>query len=806
MRLFIPISFKMRNTLIILCIIAFQSVLFSQNCNNILIGEVADFHNREPLTDAIILIKGNGKYFQSDDFGKFTIKNLCNGIMELEVSHPFCDTKSITVEIKGNTYKKISLEHHLEELDEITVRANILNKTNSTQEAVLNSEKLERYSGNNLGDALKQINGLSTLSTGSNIVKPIIQGLGGSRILILNNGIRMQDMEWGVEHAPNIDINTADKVTVIKGATALQFGGDAIGGVILLEQDRIMKKDSIYGNIILNGASNGRGGNISTKLIKTYKSGYYIKGQASYKKFGDAQAPDYILSNTGVSQYAVSLDFGRPSFEKGWNAYYSYFKTSIGILRASHIGNIDDLINAINSSEPSVVKDFTYAINSPYQKVSHHLGKLNYHKRFEGLGKLTIQYDVQQNQRYEYDIRRGKDKYKASLDLKLSTQTLSADFKMDADENNKYLFGLLGRYQENFANPTTGVRRLIPDYDKVDFGVFATTQYRFSDNGTIDAGIRYDFSKIDAKKYYRTSRWKGRGYNRDFSDIVIKDIGTQLLVNPILEYHNFSGSAGIQYNFKNKNQFRFNYALSQRTPNPSELFSEGLHHSAARIELGDLRIGSETSHRLSSSLNKQYDKWGYDVSPYINFISDFILLEPTGVEFTIRGAFPVWGYRQTDSRFLGVDASIYSVWASNWRTDHQFSTVKGRDVKKKIFLVNTPSARLKNAITFSKKKKNNLNIELQSEYIFRQNEYPANINVPWRGREIELNINSPPKAYHLLKLDSEIKFLFQNKNTFTIGLTANNLLNTKYRDYLNRLRFFSDDLGRNITVRLKLNY
>ncbi len=798
----------MRNTLIVLCIMVFQSVFYSQECNNILIGEVIDFHNKKPLADAIIQIKSNDKSFYSDNLGKFTITNLCNGTIELEVYHPDCSTRFITIDIKGNTYKKITLEHHLEELEEVKVTGSILDKTNSAQETVLKSEELESYSSSTLGDALKQINGVSSLNTGSNIVKPIIQGLGGSRILILNNGVRMQDMEWGDEHAPNIDINATNQARVVKGAAALQYGGDAIGGIILLEQNKIPKKDSIYGKTILNGVSNGRGGSISSELTKTYKNGYYIKGQASYKKLGDVETPNYILSNTGVSQYGASLDLGKLTFEKGWSAYYSYFNTTIGILKSSHIGNVDDLITAINSSEPRIANSFTYTISNPRQKVRHHLGKLKYHRRFEGLGKLNVQYDLQQNQRYEYDTRVGKDEGKASLDLKLTTQTLSVDFKLDANESKKYLFGLLGRYQENFANPDTGVRRLIPDYDKFDFGIFATTEYKFLDNGTIDAGIRYDFSKIDAQKYYKKSRWEERNYSTDFSGIIIEDFPTQLLANPIFKYHNFSGTVGFQYYFKNENQFRFNYALSQRIPNPSELFSDGLHHSAARIELGDLRIKSETSHRFSSSINKKNDKWGYEFLPFINFISGYILLEPTGVELSIRGAFPVSEYRQTDARLIGLDASLYSIWTTNLRTDHKFSIVKGKDVKNNIPLINIPPVRLQNGITFSKKEWLNLNIELQSEYVFRQNEYPDNIYVysPQQKQEVELDINTPPNSYQLLKLDSEIKLPLKNKNTLTVGLGISNLLNTTYRDYLNRLRLFSDDLGRNLTIRLKLNY
>jgi iron complex outermembrane receptor protein len=81
---------------------------------------------------------------------------------------------------------------------------------------------------------LTEIAGVSSLKTGSSVVKPVINGLFGSRVPVINNNVRLEDQEWGTEHAPNFDVNAAGKITVIKGASGLQFGGDA-GGLIIIE-------------------------------------------------------------------------------------------------------------------------------------------------------------------------------------------------------------------------------------------------------------------------------------------------------------------------------------------------------------------------------------------------------------------------------------------------------------------------------------------------------------------------------------------------------------------------------------------
>jgi iron complex outermembrane receptor protein len=233
-----------------------------------------------------------------------------------------------------------------------------------------------------------------------------------------------------------------------------------------------------------------------------------------------------------------------------------------------------------------------------------------------------------------------------------------------------------------------------------------------------------------------------------------------------------------------------------------------LHQSASRIELGDLRLNSETSHKLSISKEREYNSWGYSIEPYVNFVSDFILLEPTGVEFTIRGAFPVWSYRQTQARLLGTDLNIYTQFFENWKTNHSFSIVKGKDITNNSALINIPSANIKNSLSFSKPEWKKLELRLTSDYVFRQNEVPDNFTVfsPERQEEVLLEINTAPEAYHLLGFYSKTAFKLGKGNTLTTSLAVNNLLDTRFRNYLNRQRFFADDLGRNIILQLKFNY
>jgi iron complex outermembrane receptor protein len=794
--------------LLILLLSSIPSI--SQNCENTLSGTVTDLHDGSLLAGATLIVAGSERAVVTDLDGKFTLKNLCDDTYSIQVSHPFCLTKGFTIKVSGNTTKNFKLEHHLEELNQITVEGKAYSiKSKTILENTISKEELERFSSGTLGDALNSLSGVSSLNTGNTVVKPLINGLHSSRVVIINNGVRMEDQEWGAEHAPNVDINSAGNLTLIKGAGVLQYGGDAVGGVIVAEASKVPVKDSLYGKTLLTGASNGRGTSLTSQLTKSYQSGWYATVQGTLKRFGDFEAPEYVLSNTGIFERNASLHAGFNRFDYGIEAYYSLFKNEIGILRASHLGGAQDQIRAINSDRPLIIKDFTYDINAPKQDVTHHLARIKGFKRFDGFGKMSLQYDFQRNNRLEFDIRRGADRDKASLDLELNTHTLMLDLDSHLTDAVSLKTGIMARFQNNFADPNTGVRRLIPDYDKYDLGIYTIVDYRLNDNLFLEAGGRFDYTYMDVFKFYRTSFWESRNYDELFPEIVVEELDNQILTNPQLNFYNPSATFGATYNFNEEYKLFLNYSLASRAPNPSELFSEGLHHSASRIELGDLRFNSEVGHKVSLTLQRDNENFSFSVSPFINTINDFIVIEPTEIQQTVRGNFQVWEYRQTDAQLLGVDFDASYAFAENFRFNHQFSLVKGYDSSQDEPLINMPPVNTKNEIVYQNPEFKNLRLALQSEYVFRQNEFPDNnfeVFIPETETMETVDVSTPPDAYHLINFNSSIDFKTTQTSTLTVGFGITNVLNTSYRNYLNRLRYYADDLGRNFLLNLKINY
>lgn len=773
---------------------------------NTISGKVID-ENNQALEKCHIHISSKSTNSKKDGF--YSISGLSNGSTKILITYVGYKPIDTTIVVNGNLEINFKLMQKREQLEEIVVKHKENFFNHSVSEQKIRENTIEKYSSQSLGNILKEVSGVSMLKSGSTIVKPVINGLHSSRVAIYNNNVKLEDQQWGTEHAPNFDVNSAGKITVIKGASGLQYGGDAIGGIVIIEPLQV-KKDTLFGKTITTLESNGRGGTISTSLHKGNFCDWSWNAQGSFKYFGDRESPDYILSNTGNREANFSGDLKYIGKKFDFSAFYSLYNATIGILSASHIGNVNDLYNSINNQIPSVVNDFTYSIKNPKQKVQHHLAKLNYNYYINESESIGLQYAFQFNNRKEFDLRTGVSDTKPALDLDLMTHTLNADYKLSFNSWD-FKTGVMGSFQNNAANPNTGVRPLIPTYNKFDAGIYGIVDKHITTDFSVEVGIRYDFSTIEATKYYLKSRWDERNYSPEFDDFIKGDFGNQWLTKPTFTFHNFSASLGTQYSFGADYDWYFNISRAVRNPNPSEFFSDGLHHSSGMIELGDLRLKQEKSNKISTSLQKKWTNFKVNINPFLNYIQDYMYLKPVGFETTIRGAFPVWEYQQIDALLTGIDLNSEWKISEHWQHRLLLSYVNGKDKTNDDAIIDMPPLNINNRIQFNKKDWNNLTFELQSEMVFRQTQFPntnfeTNIIVDGELSPVEVDISSPPAAYHLLHFTSDIQFKIAKNSLATLGFSVFNLLDTKYRDYLNRQRFYTDEMGRNFQIQLKINY
>jgi iron complex outermembrane receptor protein len=747
------------------------------SCTISLSGRVIDEHDAEALSFAEVFIPSLGKGSVADEHGRYRIDGLCMGTYVVRVAHLGCEPITSEVRVTKDLVVDFRLEHHVEELKELEVIQSRPDENVGHARQALGREAMVRAGGQSIAEMLVALPGVTLLTSGPSIAKPVIHGLSGNRILTLNQGIRQEDQQWGTDHAPSIDPLSSDRLTVVKGAASVQYGSDAIGGVVIAEPVELPRRPGLSGELRGIGILNGKGGGGSAMLQGGVPglSGLGWRVQGSGRAVGDGEAARYDLSNTGAREWAASASIGFRDHRRSAALYFSRFEREIGILRAAHIGSTTDLQRAIESGVPWYVQDFSYAIDAPRQTVTHHLLKASAGIALTDRNRLDATYAYQGNARQEYDIRRGGRSARPSLDLFLGTHTGELILKHWLGPHVHGKAGLTGLLQENYNVPGTGVRPLLPDYTRWNAGAFVLEHFPFGERLELEAGARAEATAIDV------------------------GLGTGDSPNRRYDFFNHALSAGANWQPRDSLRLRFNVSSAYRPPHVSELHSQGLHHSAAAIEEGDASLSSERALKavLDASAATRNGKLRIDATLHAARIDDYIYQRPDGTRLTIRGAFPVFRYTATDAVISGADLSVQARLGKGFTAVLKGSTVHGRDMVQGDWLFLMPGDRME----FNLRKQvmpigrwSELEAVVSSLVVLKQLRYQA-----------DLDFSDPPADYHVLSATLSAARRM-GKHELRIGMRGSNLLNAAYRDYLDRFRYYADARGIDIQLWLAFTF
>lgn len=749
-------------------------MMAQSKCDLSIAGMVIDEHDGQPLHFAEVYVAGLDRGVVVDSTGHFILKNICPGKYQVIATHIGCEPVQKTLSILQNvTNLNFYLEHHQELLQEAEVVEESIRRSAQAKEMV-DARQLQLGRSLSLNEITEALSGVSTLESGNSIVKPVIHGLYGNRVITTNNGIRQEDQQWGLEHGLNIDLYTAENIEVVKGAASVQYGPGALGGVLKIGPGGLPYGERFGGEAILSAQSNGRGGSGAIKVAQGIKENLAWRAQLSGKRLGDQQAPDYVLSNTGTAELNGSLEAGFKKDKLTTEIYLSHFSKEIALLRASSIGNLSDLDSAIGRGKPLYIRPFTYAINNPRQEIRHSLAKASAIYRYDAYTFWEAIYGYQQNSRQEFDFRRGVSDDTPANDLRLRTQTL--DLKLNTRHRPQWTarYGASGLLQVNTNIPGTGIRPILPNYNRYQLGAFAFEEIDLN-NWILELGLRYDYEYTLAQKFDRQNR----------------------LLRPEFRFHNWSAIAGATYRFNEHWQYSSSLALASRPPHVIELLSEGLHHGSATIEIGDSSLQPEKSLNWSNTLSLNYSKKiKVELTAYLNPIDNYIFLMPQPVpRLTIRGAFPVYHYRQANALLAGADLSA-SVFLSK-KFSYQFSGsyLRGYNRSESEDLILMPPPRLLHNLVWEPGWQTEAFFKLSHEAVARQKHYPE-------GQDLA----PPPKGYHLLHLAAGAPFLKKENRSLHLTFQVRNLLSTGYRSYLDRFRYYADRPGVNFVFNVNYKF
>ena len=792
----------------ILFILLFSLFHFNVHANSFpvkvtLSGVVADSKTNLPLQGASVYIPDLKLGVVTDSLGKFTIKNLPTGTFLIEIKYEGYKTFSQSIILKDAFItQNFLLEETVTEVSEVVVtgtsKATQI-KRNPVPIISINHDYLVTNVSTNAIDAIAKVPGVRAVTTGPNVSKPFIRGLGYNRILTLYDGIRQEGQQWGDEHGIEIDQYAVNRVEVIKGPASLSYGSDALAGVVNLIPTQLAPEGKMIGDIVIDCQTNNKmfGG---SGMLSSTKNGFEWLARISHK-----QATNYQNSVDGRV-------FGTAYNETDANA-------SLGIHRKwgfSHLDFVlyDDLQEIPDGSRDSATWKFTrqiteadtvrqivsdadlnsYKIETLHQHVQHYrIFSANNFILNDG-SRLLINLGFQKSVRREFSHPEIPYQNVAGLFLQLNTYNYDIKYSLKDINNWNITFGVNGMYQTN--NVTNGTEFVIPSYHQFDLGTFATAKKTF---GKLDiaGGIRYDNRTFHNDQLYTKSN-PISGF-----DMPVYGVDTVGAAREFELYnHTFSGvsgSIGATYNFSEHVSVKANISRGFRAPNISEISANGVHPGTGFYQIGNDDFKPEFSLQEDVGIVYSTKYAVIEFNLFNNFINNYIynqkLIGVNGSDSIIAGS----GVSQT-FKFQSSRANLYggelSIDLHPSKSIHFENSISAVYAQNKGATSATPVSDSEKYLPFIPPLHgiselrfdfDNKSLNIKHGFVKLQMEYYANQNRIYSAYGTETRT----PGYTLFNAGIGGSFVNKlGKTICSVYLMANNLFDVTYWDHLSRLKYF----------------
>lgn len=805
----------------LLCFLSIKAM-----AQNELRGRVYNLVDNKPVHYAKIYIEDLMIGTVSDSGGLFSLKRLPEGSYLVEIDALGYEGKGELVKVKGTTNHDFSLKVYAFEEQEVVVTGNsrATDITHTPQPITeISHEYLLQNAATNIIDAISRVPGVSGITDGQSIAKPVIRGLSYNRVVAVNDGVRQEGQQWGDEFGIEVDPNSVERIEILKGPASLVYGSDALSGVINFLPEKTLPEGEIKGEILAgyqtnNGliqnaghiCGNMNGITFSARVDNTIAHAYQ-------------NATDGYVFNSQFSNFNTDETIG---VHRKWGftqLHFSYFELRTGIVDGAKDSTGAFLKQAVDASgaaiDPGIpatnqeLRSYTpFVIN---QLVKHN--KLVWDNSIAvGGGKIIGRFAWQNNSRRENnDITIANT---SNIWYQLNTYNYDLRYVSPDIHGFDFSVGVNGMSQ---TSKNKGTLLLIPEYDLFDLGAFAIANKKIG-KINLSAGIRYDMRSFKGHDDYVDSN------------------GVQLPAGAPNAIHRFtaytsdfngiSASLGAAYQVTNGMYVKANLARGFRAPNVAETGSNGIHDGTVVYEIGQPTLKPEQSMEFDITPGFRSKDVTAELSIFYNSISNFIFakqlfstapssygqdsLNSTNPGFPNA---PVFLYSQTDAVLTGGEASI-DIHPSglkwfDWYT--AYSIVDGKlnklpDTANIIPFV--PPARLRSEITISTPKISraihNAYFRLGVFHSFEQSR-PYQVSSFYYG----LTHIDPTPAYTLLNIGLGADIIANGKKTCSVFINVDNITDLSYTDYMSRFKYvintvngqqqkYVNNMGRNISIKV----
>jgi iron complex outermembrane recepter protein len=721
-----------------------------------LTGRVTDPEGKT-VQSASVIIPALGQHVHTDAAGNFRFANLPNGVFAIKVQKEGLPSRVMTADLRtADAVLAVTLDVVHIKSDTVVISGFRPADEGDFAQAVsvLEGKKLDRQRGQSLMETVQEMPGVANFSTGNAIGKPVIRGLASYRSLVMVDGVPEESQQFGDEHGPNMDILDMQRVEVVRGPGSLLFGSGALGGVMNVITPELPSaaqgSETLSAKIVGNAFSNNPGGAGAIGLSGA--SGIFgYRGTFSYREAGNTRTPDGAIPNSAYKNLNGSTLIG---ITEKWGMLS---------LRFAHY---DTKVNLPQSTTDAEGKLIANPDATTYQKVAHdrlHLKSM----LITEIAKFELNLSYQQNRRREFENDGITD---ARLNLVLDT--FNAELKAHHAPIGP-LIGTIGLNYVNQRNQTLGNEPLIPGYESNSYGAFLFEELRF-DAFSILGGVRGDTRLLRAKENSALS------------------VTDQTIQNSAA-----TGSLGAVWRIIKGASAFANIGRGFRAPTAFELFSNGVHEGAGTFDIGDRNLKSETSLTTDIGFKWRQSRFHFELGGFYNKISNYVFTVPTGTFFND----PESGSLYPEYRTTQGDATIYGAEA-----DGEFEVfkwlsllggidiIKGRNDSLNEPLALIPANRYRIGITFSDSKIGailNPYLSIKARYVARKTEISSQ----------ESQLYSGFADYTVVSAATGGDFSVGGQLwTYTIG--ADNLLNQRYVDYLNRQKLFALNPGINVYFKI----
>ena len=610
---------------------------------------------------------------------------------------------------------------------------------------------LQATSSTNIIDAVAHQPGVSQITTGGGISKPVIRGLGYNRIVTVNDDIRQEGQQWGDEHGIEVDAQSVHSVEILKGPATLMYGSDAMAGVLVLHEAPIMPQGTMTLNVGSEYQSNNRLFDYTVNFAGNQKGWVWNwrwseKDAGKYKNKVDGRVPG--------SQFHERALTGMLGINRSWGhsrLKLSYYHLKPGLIE----GERDEDTGLLDPS-------------AAFQKIDHYKAVLD-NSFLIGDGSLKAVVGYQQNRRREYE-----EADELGLAFRLHTVNYDVHYLQATNADWQYAAGVSGmwQYSENL-----GEEYLIPSYRLFDAGIFASVTRQLN-NLTLSGGLRYDIRRLHSYEQMDDDELRFTDFTRNFQGL--------------------TGSVGAIYNVTPKLNIRLNFSKGFRAPNLSELGSNGEHEGTFRYELGNRHLSPEHSWQLDFGIDYSSEIIFMQLSLFANHISNYIFLE----KLSDDAADDRYQYRQGTARLLGFEAVVDIHPLEGLYFENTFSYVNARQLnqpEESRWLPFTPAPRwnsdLRYDIIRNGRTLTNTFVAMGLECFLRQ----ANAHTAY-------NTETATPSYTLLNLTAGTDIRWRRRTVASVCLSATNLTDRAYQSHLSRLKYADGpgicNMGRSFGVKV----